>query len=67
MDKTYRITLWSGGKPVMVHYVKETPRMADGVCALRTDDGDVIRMLGTVSIEEGVFEERRIGGPLRTG
>ena len=60
MAKLFRITLWSGSKPVLVHYVKETPRFAEGCLAFRTDDGNVIRLLGTVSIEEGEFEERRI-------
>jgi hypothetical protein len=59
-QKAFRITLWSGGKPVQVHYVKETPRMADGCVAFKTEDGNVIRLLGNVSIEEGTFEERPI-------
>jgi hypothetical protein len=59
-DKTYRITLWSGGKPAMVHYVTETPRLSEGVCAFRTEDNTVVRLMGNISIEEGTFEERRI-------
>jgi len=60
MAKTYRITLWSGGYPALVHYTKETPGMSDGCVAFRDDDGNVIRVMGNISIEEGEFEERPI-------
>lgn len=60
MAKTYRITLWSGGNPALVNYTKETPAMSDGCVAFRNDDGNVIRVMGNISIEEGEFEERPI-------
>ena len=60
MDNTFRITLWSGGKPALMHVVKETPKMTDGCVAYRTDAGEVIRVMGNVSIEEGTFSEGRI-------
>jgi hypothetical protein len=56
----YRITLWSGGKPALTHYVKETPRLSEGMIAFRTEDGAVVRLMGNVSIEEGEFVEQRI-------
>jgi hypothetical protein len=59
-DKVYRITLWSGGKQVLTHYVKETPKMSDGIVAFRGEDDTIVRLMGTVSIEEGVFTERGI-------
>ena len=59
MAKIFRITLWSGGKPVVVHYVKETPQMSEGVVAFRTDDGNVIRITGSISIEQGDFTGAR--------
>jgi len=68
MGKQFRITLWSGGKPALVHYTKESPKMLDGGVAFRTDDGNVIRVMGTISIEEGEFSEKRIsGGPRQAG
>lgn len=60
MAKTYRITLWSGGNPALVSYTRETPAMSDGCVAFRNEDGNVIRLLGSISIEEGEFEERPI-------
>ena len=57
MSKSYRITLWSGGKAAMVSYVKETPKMSEGVVAFRTDDGYIVRIMGNISIEEGGFSE----------
>ncbi len=62
MANTFRISLWSGGKAVMVHYINETPKMSEGICAFRLDDGTIIRIMGTVSIEEGTFAERPISG-----
>ena len=66
MANTYRITLWSGGKPTLVHYVKQAPRSADGGIAFQTDDGAVIRLMGNISVEEGEFSERPISGRLTT-
>lgn len=60
MAKMYRITLWSGGKPAMVHYVKAAPRLGEGQCAFQTEDGDQVRLMGTISVEEGEFTERPI-------
>ena len=60
MAKTFRITLWSGGKPALVGYAKETPRLGEGCVAFRNEDGNVIRLMGDVSIEEGEFSERPI-------
>ena len=64
MAKTFRITLWSGGKASLVYYVKERPRAAEGGIVFKTDDGNVVNMMGTVSVEEGEFEERRISRTL---
>ena len=61
----YRITLWSGGKPALVHYVKETPQMSGNVVGFKTDDGNAIRLVGNISIEEGDFTERPITGMRR--
>jgi hypothetical protein len=59
-ETTYRITLWSGGKPAMVHYVTEAPGWQNGCLSFRTEDGSIVRLMGTISIEEGTFAERRI-------
>jgi hypothetical protein len=56
----FRITLWSGGQPSLTYYVKETPRLSEGMVAFRSDDGTVVRLMGSVSIEEGEFAEQRI-------
>ena len=56
----YRITLWSGGKPVMLNYAQETPKMSEGYVAFRSEGGNVVRIVGNISIEEGDFKERRI-------
>lgn len=58
----FRVTLWSGGKPAMVHYISRPPEVAGACCAFQTDDGNHVRLLGTISIEEGKFEERPISG-----
>ncbi|MEK7794343.1 MAG: hypothetical protein AAB353_07425 [Candidatus Hydrogenedentota bacterium] len=65
MSKAFRITLWSGGKPVSVHYIKEAPQMAEGIVAYKTDDGNAVRLMGTISIEQGDFTERPITGVRR--
>ncbi|HOE67713.1 MAG TPA: hypothetical protein PLO62_14435 [Candidatus Hydrogenedentes bacterium] len=59
-DVTYRITLWSGGKPAMVHYVSRPPEFGGVCCSFQTDDGNVIRLMGNISVEQGKFEERPI-------
>ena len=56
----YRITLWSGGKPVMLNYTQETPKVSEGCVAYRSEDENVVRIVGNISIEEGDFKERRI-------
>ena len=56
----YRVTLWSGGKPVVTNYATETPKMSEGCVAFRSVDGNVFRIAGNISIEEGDFKERPI-------
>ncbi len=57
---TYRITLWSGGKPAMVHYVTRPPEFGGVCCSFQTDDGNIVRLMGNISVEQGSFEERPI-------
>ena len=61
----YRITLWSGGKAVVLNYAQETPKMSEGCVAYRSEGGNVFRIVGNISIEEGDFEERPISSRQR--
>ncbi len=61
----YRITLWSGGKPVMQNYTPETPKMSEGCVAFRSEGGSLVRLVGNISIEEGDFKERPISSKQR--
>ena len=58
----FRITLWSGGKSVITSYAEETPKMSEGIVAYRSEGGNIVRLMGNISIEEGDFKERRISG-----
>ena len=61
----YRITLWSGGKPVVLNYATETPKISEGCVAFRSESGNVFRIAGNISIEEGDFKERPISSKQR--
>ena len=54
----FRITLWSGGQPSLTFHIKEQPKFDQGMVAFRSDDGTVVRLTGSISIEEGEFAER---------
>lgn len=56
----FRITLWSGGQPSLTYHIKESPKLDQGMVAFRSEDGNVVRLMGTISIEEGDFAEQRI-------
>ena len=60
MEKMYRVTLWSGGKSVMVYYVAKAPQLGNGMCSIETDEGHHVILSGVFSVEEGVFSERPI-------
>ncbi|MBI4557723.1 MAG: hypothetical protein HY706_09075 [Candidatus Hydrogenedentes bacterium] len=60
MAYKYRVTLWSGGKPALVFYVENGPEVGHGCCQFKTEDGNLVRLMGNVSVEEGKFEERPI-------
>ena len=61
----YRITLWSGGKPVVQSYTQETPKLSAGCVTFRSEAGNVVRIVGNISIEEGDFKGRPISSRQR--
>ncbi len=60
MAKTYRITLWSGGKPVVLMYSRELPKFSNGCVGFTDEDGNAVYLVGNISIEQGEFSERPI-------
>ena len=61
----YRITLWSGGKPVVQSYTQETPKMSEGCVTFHSEAGNIFRIVGNISIEEGDFTARPISSRQR--
>ncbi len=61
----YRITLWSGGKSVMLNYAQEPPKVSEGYVVFRSEGGNVVQIVGNISIEEGDFKERPISSRQR--
>jgi len=61
----FRITLWSGGKPVVQNYTQETPKLSEGCVTFRSEAGNIFRIVGNISIEEGDFTERPISSRQR--
>ena len=49
----------------MLNYALETPKMSEGCVAFRSEDGNVVRIVGNISIEEGDFKERPISSKQR--
>ncbi|MFO7776040.1 MAG: hypothetical protein R6W89_09605 [Candidatus Hydrogenedentota bacterium] len=60
MATPIRVTLWSGGKAVFVHYIEEPPQFEGIWCTFKNEDGYKVRLSGNISVEEGDFHERPI-------
>jgi hypothetical protein len=63
MEKKYKVTLWSGGKAVVIWITPSRPTQGEGGQAYRfTDrDGNKVELSGTISIEEGHWEYEELG------
>ncbi len=44
----------------MLNYVQEPPKVSEGYVVFRSEGGNVVRIVGNISIEEGDFKERPI-------